>query len=185
MRAFIAVTLPQDVREALAAIQRELAQSQADVKWVTPEQVHVTLKFLGEISDERRQQVEGMLREIASHTAPFSVQLEGLGAFPSVSAPRVVWTGIVEGREELTRLAASIEEAGQKISLAREHRPFSGHVTLGRVRSPKNRQALTRGLQTLELKPLEPWQVASVTLYQSVLSSHGPAYSVLADIALG
>jgi len=182
MRAFIAIALPEEVREALAQLQRALAASRADVKWVERDNLHVTLKFLGEITDAQRQEVEAMLRRLAGPEEPFTLGVRELGAFPSAAAPRVLWVGLDDGREQAQRLAEAIEREGAALPLLKEERPFAAHVTIGRVRSKSHRQELTRLLRGLGWQPPSPWRATSLALYQSVLGSGGPRYTVLADV---
>jgi 2'-5' RNA ligase len=184
MRAFIALRLPDHVRGSLAALQREFAASGADVKWVEAPNLHVTLKFLGEVSGAQRTEVEAMLRDAGARTAPFPAALRDIGAFPSVNSPRVIWSGMDAGRENATRLAERIEAGSRAIGLEAEERPFAAHVTLGRVRSPRRRGALVRALKAIAWSPPPPWQVETLTLYQSALSSAGPSYTVLDEIPL-
>jgi 2'-5' RNA ligase len=184
MRAFLAITLPDDVRASLEALQRDLAQSQADVNWVEPKNLHVTLKFLDEITDGQRQAVEALLARVASDHDPFTVSMEQVGAFPSIGSPHVIWVGLAQGKETVASIAEVIERQGASIPLRREERRFSPHLTLGRVRSSRHQQALVRRLRDLIWEPPAPWLVASLTLYQSVLSPAGPFYTVLADILL-
>ena len=185
MRAFVAVDLPAHVRDALAVLQQDLARSNADVKWVEPPNLHVTLKFLGEITDDERRAVEALLQRVAGETPPFTLTLEELGAFPSIAAPRVLWVGILEGREPVVRMAEAIEQGGSAIPLPREERPFAAHVTLGRVRSPRHRQSLVRALQSIQWQPPASWRSASLTFYQSILGAEGPTYRALAIVPLG
>ena len=184
MRAFIALALPEEVREALGRLQQDLAASRADVKWVEPDHLHVTMKFLGEITEEQRHAVEAMLRRLAEREAPFLLGVQALGAFPSAAAPRVLWVGLADGRERVQRMAEAIEREGAALSFVREDRPFAAHVTIGRVRSKSHRQQLARCLLETGWQPPAPWRVASLTLYQSVLGSSGPRYTVLADVPL-
>lgn len=184
MRAFIALALPEEVREALGRLQQDLAASRADVKWVEPHHLHVTMKFLGEITEEQRHAVEAMLRRLAEREAPFLLGVQALGAFPSADAPRVLWVGLADGRERVQRMAEAIEREGAALSFVREDRPFAAHVTIGRVRSTSHRQQLARALLETTWQPPAPWRVTSLTLYQSVLGSGGPRYTVLADVPL-
>ena len=184
MRAFIGIPLPGDIRACLERLQRELAASGADVKWVAPDHWHVTLKFLDEMSHEQRHAVEALLARLVRREAPFQIRLEGLGAFPSMQAPRVVWVGITQGNEALARLAGAIDREGAALDLRAEARAFSPHLTLGRVRSPRGRAALARQLETTAWPAPAAWRVASLVLYQSVLSPEGPHYTALADIPL-
>ena len=184
MRAFIGIWLPDEARRAVAHLQNELAASQADVKWVDPPLLHLTLKFLDEISETQRVAVEQLLFRIAHEEPSFQLELKGVGAFPSSRAPRVVWAGIEEGKAAVTRIAEAIEREGAAISLRKEERPFSAHLTIGRVRSLRGRSALAQQLETIRWEPPAPWRVSSLTLYQSVLSSSGPTYTALADFRL-
>lgn len=184
MRAFIGIALPDAVRSSLAGLQRQLSESGADVKWVEAENLHVTLKFLDEITDEQRRRVEELLARVAGGQGAFTLGLKQVGAFPSTSSPRVLWVGLAEGRDAAMRIAQAIEQEGQAISLRREERPFAAHVTLGRVRTPRNRAALSQRLQEIVWSPPAAWRVPSLTLYESVLSSAGPRYTALADFPL-
>lgn len=184
MRAFIAIALPAEVREALERLQQDLAASRADVKWVEPPNLHVTMKFLGEITEDQRRAVEAMLRRLAEREAPFLLGVQTLGAFPSAAAPRVIWVGLAEGRERVQRMAEAIERGGAALALVKENRPFAAHVTIGRVRSGSHRQQLTRRLQETVWQPPAPWRVTSLALFQSVLGPGGPRYTVLADVPL-
>ena len=178
------IGLPVTVRRSLATLQQELEQTQADVKWVEERHLHVTLKFLGEITEEERRAIEAIWQRVAAHEAPFTMSLEEIGAFPSTAAPRVILVGIKTGREAVVRMAEACERETAAIPLRQEERPFVAHVTLGRVRSPRHRQPLAEILRTTAWQPPAPWRVDSLTLYQSVLGPGGPAYRVLADIPL-
>ncbi|MDP3703885.1 MAG: RNA 2',3'-cyclic phosphodiesterase [Candidatus Omnitrophota bacterium] len=195
MRAFIGISLPDGVRTRLASLQQQLDASRADVKWVEPSNLHVTLKFLDEITQEQRLTVEALLGRVAGHERAFILELGHADAFPSTDAPRVLWVGLAQGKETVVRLAQAIERDGPAIPLRRarpgagpsragEERPFAAHVTLGRVRTPRNRAALSQRLQESVWSPPEAWHVSSLTLYESVLSSAGPHYNMLADIPL-
>jgi 2'-5' RNA ligase len=184
MRAFIGIALPDAVRASLAILQRQVGESCADIKWVEPEHLHVTLKFLDEITEEQRGRVEALLRQVAGGEPAFTLAMEGAGAFPSVNAPRVLWVGLRQGRETVVRIAQAIEQECQAIGLRREERPFAAHVTLGRVRSPRRREALAQQLQQVSWQPPAPFQVAALVLYRSELSPSGPRYSVLAEVPL-
>src|SRR3989338_2120348 len=184
MRAFIGIALPDAVRSSLKHLQGQLRASGADVTWVEPDHLHVTLKFLDEITDDQRRMVEAMLGRVAEHERAFTLELEHAGAFPSIDAPRVLWVGLAQGKETVVRIAQAIEREGQAISLHSEERPFAAHVTLGRVRTSRNQAALTQRLRETDWQPPASWHVTALTLYHSVLSSAGPRYSVLAEIPL-
>lgn len=185
MRAFIAVELSAEVRRAMVLLQQELAASHADVKWVEEPNLHLTMRFLGEITEDQRQAVERHLRAVAHGTAPCPLTLAEVGAFPSASSPRVVWVGAGQGKDALRNLAERLEEGLQQLGLPGEEREFAAHVTLGRVRSPKNRAQLTEHLKAVSWTPPPPWSVERLTLFQSTLTSAGPLYAVLAHAPLG
>lgn len=184
MRGFIALSLPPSVRTALHQLQDRLAGTDADVAWVRPAQLHLTLKFLDDITPAQAEQVQAKLAAAAAAQAPFRCCLSGLGAFPSPQAPRVIWVGVTEGREEVMRLAEGIERHAAALGLRQETRAFSAHVTLGRVRSNPKRAALQRALTETWEGP-EAWDVTSVQLYQSVLNPTGAVHTLLADCPFG
>ena len=182
MRAFVAVELPPAARAALAELQRDLANARADVTWVEEANLHVTMRFLGEITQEQRQAIERLLRDLAGRTKAMTLSLSSLGAFPSPASPRVIWVGIGQGHEELSHLAAPLEDALAALHLPAEEHAFVAHVTLGRVRSPKNRAPLAQRLKELMWTPPAPFSATHLTLFQSALSNSGPTYTVLATM---
>ncbi len=185
MRAFIALPLPEQVRGPLAALQHQLDEAGADVKWVAPDQLHVTLKFLGEIPPPDAAAVETLLRSVAAQTPSFALSAGAVGAFPSLRAPRVIWVGLTAGRERAIGLAQAIEASGTAVpGWVREERPFAAHITLGRVRSPRGRDALAAQMAKAVWEAPLPWLVERMTLYQSVLGAGGSQYTPLAEIPL-
>lgn len=184
MRAFLGIGLPETVRETIGALQRELAASGGDVKWVAPAHLHVTLKFLDEISDAQRQAIEERVGLLARREDAFRIGLEQLGAFPSLNAPRVIWIGLAEGKERVMHLAHVIEQEAVALQRRKEERPFAAHLTIGRLRSERHRSALVQQLREVSWQPPAAWQVTSLTLYHSVLGSAGPRYTVLAEFPL-
>ena len=180
MRAFLAVELSDAARTALARLQQQLAATGADVKWTEEENLHITMRFLREITEEQRQGIEAVLRGVATQTNTMPVQLTGLGAFPSMSSPRVLWVGIGAGQEALTKIAEEIERGIVALGLPKADHPFSAHVTLGRVRSSRRRQELSRALTGARWDPPEPFVADHLTLVQSVLAPTGPTYTTLA-----
>lgn len=184
MRAFIAIPFPEDVRASLAAFQDQLKPCGASIAWVAPENLHLTLKFLGDITDEQKTAMEGELKRIASQTPAFTMELGEVGVFPSPDAPRVVWVGLKQGTEHVTALAGQLEQAARKLGLRSEERPFSAHATLGRVRTPRSKTPLMKGLERAPWQMSRGWTVDHVTLYQSELSATGAHYTALAELYL-
>ncbi|MBI3333844.1 MAG: RNA 2',3'-cyclic phosphodiesterase [Candidatus Omnitrophica bacterium] len=182
MRAFIAVELPDALRQEVAAFQSELGSSGADVKWVEAGNLHLTLKFLGETGENQVGPLKEGLISAALQLSPFTVSLEGIGAFPSTTNPRVVWVGVAQGKEELIRLAQTVEQSCSRLGFAPEERPFSPHLTIGRLRSRERLAPLIKKLQVAELRGGTSTRVDRLILFQSTLSPQGPTYTPLADI---
>ena len=135
MRAFVALEPPSVIKEAAAAIQRELMQSQADVGWVRLEGMHLTLKFLGEISPSRLPEIEKALGSAVEGTGSVKITVRGLGVFPNPRNPRVVWLGIEPEDDRLSQLQERIDRVLAPLGFPPENREFRPHLTLGRVKS--------------------------------------------------
>jgi len=181
MRTFIAIELPQEIKSALSNIQAELKQAHADVKWVKPENIHLTLKFLGEIDETLVEKICAILEGIARQNTPFNLSLSDLGAFPKLNYPRVIWIGVTND-QPVVKIAEEIEKEAVEIGLPSESRPFSSHITVGRVRSGLNRGALIEKLIFLK-KNFPPskleFKVHSLTLFKSTLTPSGPIYEII------
>ena len=142
-------------------------------------ETHLTLKFLGEIDPARVPSLAGALREALRGVPAFSVTLEGVGAFPSSERPRVVWAGLTEGRDGVVGLAARVEAAAESAGFPRESRPFAPHVTLLRVRGPRDLAAAHRLLGELDGQRFGTSVVSEVVLYKSELRPEGPIHRAL------
>ena len=185
MRTFIAIELPQKIIGTLSALQNQLKNTQADVKWVAPENIHLTLKFLGEVDEKKIEKIIQALEETAKDSQPFSIRLCALGAFPKINFPRVIWVGIDAGDEKTKNIAFVLEEKLQKLGIPKEKRPFSSHITIGRVRSGINREKLVKELDILQGKGLLQenleFLATKITLFKSTLTPKGPIYEILKE----
>jgi len=186
MRCFVAIDLPDDVRGALGAAGDDLrgVAPRADVRWVAPASMHLTLKFLGQVPEDRVAAIRSSLAAVAATTRPMTLACAGLGVFPGPSRPRVIWAGITDGLRDLGSLAAAVERAVEPLGYAPERRPFRGHVTLGRVRSPRGFGRLARAIEGGKRTGYGTWKVSHVVLYQSHLRSTGSVYEPLATLSL-
>lgn len=184
MRAFIAIPFPEGVRASLATFQDQLKPCGASVAWVASENIHLTLKFLGDITDEQKDAVAAELARIAAQTPAFTMELGEVGVFPSAEAPRVVWVGLKQGTEQVTALAGELEQAARKLGLRVEERAFSAHITLGRVRTPRSKTPLMKGLERASWQSVPAWTANHVTLYQSHLLVQGARYTQLISALL-
>lgn len=182
MRAFIALELPQEVQRYLGSLQKRLRESGCGISWVRPHQIHMTLKFLGDISEDQSLFLQQKLEEIAAATPPYGLSLGTLGAFPGMEKPKVIWTGIGQGAEETIKLAGMVEAASLQEGIKKEERPFAPHLTLGRVRTPENTSQLAQLLKVLKEEPQQQglaWPVGALTLFKSTLTPQGPVYTPL------
>ena len=187
MRVFIAIDIDEQIRKALGNLQNELRSKvdikKSDAKWVNPELVHLTLKFLGEIKDEQVVDVCNVAKEVASQYEGFELDIESVGFFGGRSA-RVLWVGTGQGCDNLLQLQSALEQQLALAGWPRETRKFSGHLTLCRVRNSRAGVKLaqvTEGYKDFELGTMT---VDSVSVYQSQLTPTGPVYTVLGNYKL-
>jgi RNA 2',3'-cyclic 3'-phosphodiesterase len=190
VRAFIAIDLPEDVRRRLRR-QIDVLQDGFDgvsVRWVRPEAIHLTLRFLGETRVERVADLGKGLKGLTSEHTTFSIKVGGLGCFPNIRRPRVVWVGVQDDSGTLKRLQSQVEAMCRGFDFPAEQRGFSPHLTLGRVRRGAEADAgaeLARFVGTQEGESLGSAQVDEVILFQSELKPEGAVYRRLAVARLG
>jgi 2'-5' RNA ligase len=180
IRAFIAVDLPPDLRARLAEIcdQLRTEMGQVPVRWVPPEKMHLTLKFLGDVSMNNVNVLQDILRGETVDREPFAISLGGLGAFPKVRRPRVIWVG-VEAPPELESLQRGIDKQTAKVGYPPDRRPFSPHITVGRVSrnaSPAEVRVIGDTLNEANVGYLGVARVQAVHLYRSDLQPGGAVY---------
>ena len=187
MRCFIAVDLSDEVRSALVSVQERLRDRarKADLRWGDPAGMHLTLQFLGEVSDALLAEVRSAVATAATSVSPLELACRGLGAFPGLTRPRVVWAGIRGAVGDLGRLAAACQRACEPLGFVPEKRPFRGHVTLARVRSPRGFGPLARAIESAADDDFGAWTAAEVVLYRSHLRRTGSVYEPLRRVPLG
>lgn len=185
MRTFIAVELDKDIRETIQHIQEHLKQLGGDVKWVKPENAHLTLKFLGDVPLKKIDAVKEVFQNLAKTAKPIDTQITQLGAFPKLERPRVIWVGLKDDRKEIEQFAASLDHQLGQIGFRKEERAFQSHITIGRVRSAKNLSLLSAAMKEYPLPADVKQSLSHVTLFKSTLTPHGPIYEVLDEIKLG
>jgi RNA 2',3'-cyclic 3'-phosphodiesterase len=184
VRVFVAVGLPDAVRREIASAVGPLRNSRPPVAWVSEENLHLTLKFLGEIDPARLPAVRDALDRVVSPFATFSLESEGAGAFPSTRAPRILWAGFREPLELAGALQDNIEAALSEAGFPREPKAFHPHVTIGRVRgavAPGWGDAFAASLAGRRFGDVP---VAAVRLVESLLSPAGAHYRTIADFPL-
>src|SRR6266849_7870583 len=188
IRAFIAINLPPTVRARLAQLERELevAFVAGAARWVRPEQLHLTLKFLGAVPEESLSDLEAALRRACESSAPLELRADGLGCFPHPRNPRVLWVGILGDLGRLGELHARVEAQTRNWSARDAARPFQPHLTIARVNDLRlaDRRRLGETITAHARVSLGRWQVDRVDLMQSVLSPQGAEHECLAAFAL-
>ncbi len=188
LRAFIAAPLPPEVAAALRRLLEELQASfpAPAVRWSRPEQIHLTLKFLGDIPSASVDELTAGLQRACRGIAPFQLVAENLGCFPEVRNPRVLWVGVSGELQVLAGLQSRIATETAAFTPTEKAEIFHPHLTLGRVKNlhPPERRRLTERLQARSIGRLGEWQVDCVRLLRSTLSPAGSVYSELAVIPL-
>ncbi|MCX7702588.1 MAG: RNA 2',3'-cyclic phosphodiesterase [Planctomycetota bacterium] len=183
-RMFIAVELEDDLRKQLSEVQKTLATSQANVKWVEPHNIHLTIKFLGDVDPAL---IVGICKVIESATekqVPFVVPVIGVGTFPPTGLPRIIWVGASDEELRLSKIYNTLNSGLVPLGIPFEKRKFNPHITLGRIRTPKGADALKKMVSQYSQKPFGSIAVDSLTLFSSELTEKGPLYTPLANIRL-
>jgi len=183
IRTFIALDFPLSILESIEQQTKRLRQTLGDdaIRWVPSHNMHLTLKFLGNAPISHLDFLKQMLTQVADSTHPFDLQIGGIGSFPNSNRPRVLWVGL-HAPAALATLQKAIEESSQRLGYEKEERPFSPHLTLGRVRQGldgKVLQKIGNALSTIQLGKIGTARVDSVHLYKSDLNSEGSVYTKL------
>jgi len=181
IRGFIAVEIDQVNKQKISALITQLKKSDTHIKWATEGQMHLTLKFLGDIKESDVEKISNSLKSIADNSNAFSIHFSKIGAFPNMQRPRVIWLGIDKGAEELKLLNSKIENDLEKLGFVKEKREYSAHLTLGRVKSLKNIDKLTKIISEITLDLNDEIKINKLTLFQSTLTPKGAIYSPLSE----
>jgi 2'-5' RNA ligase len=189
IRSFIAIELPEEAKEGLARLRKELERDEHKfVKWVAPGGIHLTLKFLGNIPSRRVTEITEALKRAAQGIPPFHLEISGLGVFPSPRQVRVFWVGIGGEVDKLSRLQQNIDSALIDLKFTKEERPFVPHLTLARIRegaSPSERKAFGELVGSAIFEDKYPVKVEAITLMRSQLTPAGAIYTCLSVVELG
>ena len=183
MRLFIAVNISQEIKDRIIFIQTIFKKSSADVRWITPDNLHLTLKFLGEVSDSKIAIVTEKVKQSVAGVKKFEVDFGGVDVFPDKSFPRILWLGVTKGKNELASLAQKIDNSLEEIGFEKEKRQFSAHLTIGRIKSHKNKEKL---FSIVEKTPADKISdvVEFVYLMKSTLTPQGSIYDVVEKFQL-
>jgi 2'-5' RNA ligase len=182
IRTFLALPVPAEFRKVMADVQSELIQASAEVKWESSDKFHITLKFLGDTNPSVISSLhESLVKSIGSFPS-FDIIYAGLGSFPTIDRPRIVWIG-TQPCEEVQRLYQCVEESSSSLGFAKDDRPFHAHVTLGRVKGNRGLDRLTAKLKSVTFQALTA-RCTEIHIMRSVLKPTGSVYTLLNSIPL-
>lgn len=184
IRSFIAVEIPEKIISSIDRVQEGIKNYGFKIRWVRPERIHLTLKFLGNIKAADTENVGRAVFEAAKAYTPLSLKVKGIGVFPGIRRPRVVWVGITGQLETLGRLQKTLDENLEAIGFPKEKRPFKGHLTLGRIQKKIDTKTFIEALDTFGNFETETFTADRVVLYKSELKASGAVYTKLMSARL-
>lgn len=179
IRTFIALPLPDSLISQIFEIQRQLKSYGFPVRWVKPENIHLTLKFLGDIPPESIDSIATAMEVTIRGHSPMTLFAKGLGVFPGIKKPRVIWVGISGDIQALFKMQAALESNLEEIGFPKENRPFKSHLTLGRIKKSVSSRNLFDALQTFSHFSTQPFDARELILYKSELNPSGALYTKL------
>lgn len=187
-RLFIAVAAPEAVRAEIEKTQVEMrhALREARITWTRREQFHLTLKFLGAVEASRVEELAEAVRGACRGFGVLNLRAEGVGCFPNLRHPRVIWVGVRDEQEQLSSLADKIETTASGFTLEEREERFSGHITLGRIKElyHSENEKLVQMAQDMAQRPFGQWRAETMAIMRSELTPHGPRYTELFKIPL-
>jgi RNA 2',3'-cyclic 3'-phosphodiesterase len=184
LRAFVAIQLTNDIIGHAKALQDALKKHGLKLKWVKPQNLHLTLKFLGDIPQADATAIGAALKTAARDEAPLELTVQGMGVFPGIKRPRVLWTGFGGEVDRLKELQSRIEDQLQPMGYHREKRAFNAHLTLARIKGAVAPDRLLRAIEAVGCFQPQPFEVRSVMLYKSDLRPTGAIYTLLEKVTL-
>lgn len=189
LRLFIAIAVPHELKLQITSTQPQLQQNltRALVKWTRPEQFHLTLRFLGNVDTHSVEQLINSVRGLCRSFRPLVLCARGIGFFPSARAPRVLWVGVQDQKEQLRPLQEAVQLATQSFTREKSEERFTGHITLARIKNIRRDeiQALNRSAEPFAGHLFGQWTANEVLIMRSELSSQGAEHSALASASLG
>jgi 2'-5' RNA ligase len=185
MRCFVAIELPEEVHKRLDELQEKLNRFGRRVRWGNPYQIHLTMKFLGEVPDEQVPDICETAKTIANAHASFELKVEGIGSFPPRGSVRVIWAGLKEIPQELVDCHKDCEEEFARLGFDKENRAFRPHLTLGRVKDRSVSRDVREVLEEYRDFVCGEFTANGLTVFQSILKREGPTYVPLAHAPFG
>jgi 2'-5' RNA ligase len=183
-RVFFAVELSQEIAAGVRRIQEGLKAHAPSVRWVRPEGIHLTLKFLGEVDSDRVEGIVHKAEDGVQAVRPFNLGLRRCGGFPNAKNPRVIWIGVDDPSGELKKVQTRVEEGMEELGFVREGREYAPHLTLGRLHPGKGKETIARALDAIKESDLGTMEVREICLFRSQLKPTGAEYTKLKVIPL-
>jgi len=185
IRSFIAIELPESVKSLLDNLQQELKNLRLKVGWVRPQNIHLTLKFLGNINPADIENIGGAMADAAAECKPFALTVGGIGYFPGIKRPRIIWVGLGGATAVLLELQRNLEDRLATVGFAKEKRSFKAHLTLGRIRQAVDPNTLGRAIEDYSDFGRQQFIADRIILFKSDLKPSGAVYSKLKQVDLG
>jgi len=182
-RCFLAVTIPEDLIEKIEKIKEEFLLTKARVSWVSKDNFHYTLRFFGNLDDERIEKISSIILEASQHFNKFDAEIKNIGCFPKEDFPRVIWIGMGEGADKLREIFNHLENEFVKLKLEKENR-FEPHLTLGRVKPYGLNDELREKIKKYKDCFLGKFKIEKLTLFESKLSPKGAIYKIIKEFNL-
>ncbi|MFQ6040331.1 MAG: RNA 2',3'-cyclic phosphodiesterase [Candidatus Poribacteria bacterium] len=184
IRTFIAIEIPDEIQAKLVEIQTDLAKFMPRVSWVKRGNIHLTLKFLGDVGANQIESINSVLQSVAESHSSFDMSFSGVGVFPNLRRPRVLWIGITTGSEQASQLSEDISNSLQPLGFPRERRGFTPHLTLARIKRPVNLQSVSGKFNQYDNLGIPTLKVDHFAFIRSQLHPHGSIYTPLRKFAL-
>jgi len=179
IRTFIAVKLPRAIQEKIGTLQDKFKNPQDKITWTNPYNIHITLKFLGDIISSRIAHIEKIISDTARNYRSFEISIYGIGTFPKIGQPHIIWAGIRNGKDELNNLYTAVIDNLKKIGYSKQKREFTPHLTLGRIKHIGNTGNFMRRVYKHKEDILANLVVNDILLLKSTLTLKGPIYKTL------
>jgi 2'-5' RNA ligase len=184
IRTFIGIKLSDNLITIISDLQSEMKRINIIAKWVEPENFHISLKFLGNITFKQVEDLKRLLQEIVKNFHPFEIHYKGIGVFPEKGTPRVLWVGCGGDTEMLADLAKEVDKACKKIGVQEETREYTAHLTIARIKTPENIDKLKQKIKELQDRFFGKQIVNRITFFKSQLTPEGSIYTPLAEFTL-
>lgn len=185
LRSFIAIDIPGNILSEIRELQEGIKDYGFKIRWVRPESIHLTLKFLGDIKAVKINEIAEAISKTVVRYTPISLQAKGVGVFPGIKRPQVLWVGLAGQLEPLVSLQKTLDENLETIGFTMEKRPFKGHLTMGRMKAKIDVKKFGDVLMTFRRFESEAFTADRIILYKSELKPSGAVYTELASVSLG